>query len=152
MLCISGSLWTVFAASRSSLRRKSSKWAWMEILEVASFQTKPAAAQMGEMFNVVYLNANDSSSRLGAYKVHSNLIIAFNMACSKLPASTGFPSHWCPLKKWAFTSLSGSLLKFWHGSESMTEGWETGKKREVFSPGRILLLVRVLFQEGGYPD
>jgi len=57
----------------------------MEILEVASFQTKPAAAQMGEMLNVVYLNANDSSSRLGAYKVHSNLIIAFNMACNCLP-------------------------------------------------------------------
>lgn len=106
----------------------------MEILEVASFQTKPAAAQMGEMLNVVYLNANDSSSRLGAYKVHSNLIIAFNMACNCLP-QLDFPvTHAHCRSERAFTSLSGSLLKFWHGSESMTDGWETGeKKKEKFS-------------------
>jgi hypothetical protein len=79
---ISGSLLTVSAASRSCPHKKSSKWAWMEILEVVSFQIKPAAAQMVEMLRVVYLNANDSSSGLGGYNVYSNLFIAFHMACS----------------------------------------------------------------------
>ena len=105
----------------------------MEILEVASFQTKPAAAQMGEMLNVVYLNANDSSSRLGAYKVHSNLIIAFNMACNCLP-QLDFPvTHAHCRSERAFTSLSGSLLKFWHSSESMTGGLGNRGKKEKFS-------------------